>query len=62
MRNAELSGPDWLDPPHARFDLRTAIPHSTFRIPHCAGSPSGRPRRWPWSARVPVWSASCCDG
>ena len=34
MRNAELSGRLELDQAHARFDLRTAIPHSALHIPH----------------------------
>src|SRR2546428_4130787 len=34
MRNAELICRQWLDRPHSRFDLGTAIPHSALRIPH----------------------------
>jgi len=36
MQNAELNGQLELDQPTALFDLRTAIPHSAFRIPHFA--------------------------
>src|SRR5881396_3509504 len=32
MRNAEWTCQHWLDRPHSRFDLGTAIPHFAFRI------------------------------
>ena len=34
MRNAEWTCRHWLDRPHSRFDLGTAIPHSALHIPH----------------------------
>ena len=34
MGNAEWTCRHWLDRPHSRFDLGTAIPHSALHIPH----------------------------
>src|SRR5438445_10483059 len=34
MRNAEWTCRHWLDRPHSRCDLGTAIPHSALHIPH----------------------------